>query len=117
MCLGDIAKDYDDLCQAVVSFASEDPSHATAELQDVLRQKGFGAALAELLTPQVYLHAPFAQKSVTREVALEGWKDVWHSIVAKHHLAAETSRTAAMVRDRLDQSSWEGFKSLKNQNL
>ena len=117
MCLGDVAKDYDDLCQAIVSLASEDPLLHATRLQDALRQKGFGALLADLLNNQVYLHAPFAQESVAREVALEGWKDVWHRIVAKHHLAAETSRTAAMVRDRLDQSSWEGFKSLKNQNL
>jgi DNA primase len=115
--LGDVAKEYDDLCQAIVSFVSENPSLHEAGLEDALRKGGFGSLLTDLLAPQVYLHAPFAQKSVAKEVALEGWKDVWQRVVANHHLAAEISKTAAVARDRLDQSSWEGLKSLKNQNL
>ena len=94
MLLGDEAEKYDGLRQAILSLIAENPSLLAAELQDLLRKKGFDSLLSELLTPQIYSFAPFAKETSTREEALAGWKEVWHRTVAKHYLAAETFRTA-----------------------
>lgn len=106
---------YDELRQAILSIMAENPALLAAELQDLLRQKGFSSLLAELLTPQIYSHAPFAKETVAREEAWAGWKEVWHRTVARHDLAAETCRTATAVRDQFDKETWERFKFLKNQ--
>jgi hypothetical protein len=84
-------------------------------VENLLTQREFASLLAELLTPQVYTFAPFAKETATKEEALVGWKEVWYRTVAKHHLAAETLRTAAAVRDQFDEQAWERFKFLKNQ--
>ena len=115
MLLGDEAEKYDGLRQAILSLIAENPSLLAAELQDLLRKKGFDSLLSELLTPQIYSFAPFAKETSTREEALAGWKEVWHRTVAKHYLAAETFRTATAVRDQFDEETWERFKFLKNQ--
>ncbi len=115
MLLSDNAGSYDELRQAILSIMAENPALLAAELQDLLKQKGFSSLLGELLTPQIYSHAPFAKETVAREEALAGWKEVWHRTVAKHYLAAETCRTAAAVRDQFNEETWERFKFLKNQ--
>ncbi len=115
MLLGESSGEYDDLRQAILSIAAEAPALSAVELKDLLAQKGFSPLLAELLTPQIYTLAPFAKETATKEEALAGWKEVWYRTVAKHHLAAETLRTAAAVRDQFDEQAWERFKFLKNQ--
>lgn len=115
MLLSDNAGSYDELRQAILSIMAENPALLAAELQDLLKQKGFSSLLGELLTPQIYSHAPFAKETVAREEALAGWKEVWHRTVAKHYLAAETCRTAAAVRDQFNEETWERFKFLKSQ--
>jgi len=115
MLLGESSGEYDDLRQAILSIAAEAPALSAVELKDLLAQKGFSLLLAELLMPQIYTLAPFAKETATKEEALAGWKEVWYRTVAKHHLAAETLRTAAAVRDQFDEQAWERFKFLKNQ--
>jgi DNA primase len=115
MLLGDEAGKYDGLRQAILSLIAENPSLLAAELQDILKEKGFASLLSELLIPQIYSFAPFAKETSTREEALAGWKEVWHRTVAKHYLAAETVRTAIAVQDQFDEETWERFKFLKNQ--
>jgi DNA primase len=115
MLLGESSGEYDELRQAILSIVAETPGLSTAELKDLLGQRGFSPLLAELLTPQVYAFAPFVKETSTKEEALAGWKEVWYRTVAKHHLAAETFRTAAAVRDQFDEQTWERFKFLKNQ--
>lgn len=115
MLLGESSGEYDELRQAILSIAAEAPALSAAELKDLLGQRGFAPLLAELLTPQVYSFAPFVKETSAKEEALAGWKEVWYRTVAKHHLAAETFRTAAAVRDQFDEQTWERFKFLKNQ--
>lgn len=115
MLLGESSGEYDELRQAILSIVSEAPALSAAELKDLLGQRGFAPLLAELLTPQVYSFAPFVKETSAKEEALAGWKEVWYRTVAKHHLAAETFRTAAAVRDQFDEQTWERFKFLKNQ--
>ncbi len=115
MLLGESSGDYDELRQAILSIAAEAPVISAEELKDLLTQRGFASLLAELLTPQIYSHAPFAKETVSKAEALAGWKEVWHTTIARHHLAAETFRTAAAVRDQFDEQTWERFKFLKNQ--
>lgn len=115
MLLGESSGEYDELRQAILSIVAEAPALSAAELKDLLGQRGFAPLLAELLTPQVYSFAPFVKETSAKEEALAGWKEVWYRTVAKHHLAAETFRTAAAVRDQFDEQTWERFKFLKNQ--
>lgn len=115
MLLGESSGEYDELRQAILSIVAEAPALSAAELKDLLGQRGFAPLLAELLTPQVYAFAPFVKETSAKEEALAGWKEVWYRTVAKHHLAAETFRTAAAVRDQFDEQTWERFKFLKNQ--
>ena len=113
--LSESSSDYDELRQAILSIIAETPALSVRELKDLLSQRGFGPLLAGLLTPQIYSFAPFAKETATKEEALAGWKEVWYRTVAKHHLATETFRTAAVVRDQFDEQAWERFKFLKNQ--
>ncbi|MBX9804654.1 MAG: DNA primase [Alphaproteobacteria bacterium] len=113
--LADDAVSFDEMRQAILSIVADNPTIHATELQELLKQQGFAALLAEVLTPQVYSFAPFAKVSSTYEEALAGWKEVWYRTVAKHYLAAETHRTAAAVRDQFDEETWERFKFLKNQ--
>ena len=115
MLLGESSGDYDELRQAILSIVAEVPALSAEKLKDLLNQRGFASLLAELLTPQIYSHAPFAKETAAKEEALAGWKEVWHTTIARHHLAAETFRTAAAVRDQFDEQTWERFKFLKNQ--
>lgn len=115
MLLSDEAGKFDELRQAILSIVAENPTLLAEELQDQLRNQGFGSLLTEVLSPQIYVVAPFAKETTTREEALAGWKEVWQRTVAKHYLAAETVRTASAVRDQLDEETWERFKFLKNQ--
>jgi DNA primase len=113
--LSDDTDSYNELRQAILSIMAESATFTAKELQDLLKQKGFSLLLAEILTPQIYSHAPFAKETVVREEALAGWKEVWYRTVAKHCLVAETSRTAAAVQDEFKEETWERFKFLKNQ--
>ena len=115
MLLGESSGEYDELRQAILSIVAEAPALSAVELKDLLKQRGFSSLLAGLLTPQIYAFAPFVKETATKEEALAGWKEVWYRTVAKHHLAAETFRTAAAVRDQFDEQTWERFKFLKNQ--
>jgi DNA primase len=115
MLLGESSREYDELRQAILSIVAEAPALSAAELKDLLNQRGFASLLAELLTSQIYSFAPFVKETSTKEEALAGWKEVWYRTVAEHHLAAETFRTAAAVRDQFDEQTWERFKFLKNQ--
>jgi DNA primase len=115
MLLGESSGEYDELRQAILSIVAEAPALSAVELKDLLGQRGFAPLLTELLTSQVYSFAPFVKETATKEEALAGWKEVWYRTVAKHHLAAETFRTAAAARDQFDEQTWEKFKFLKNQ--
>jgi DNA primase len=106
---------YDELRQAILSIVAENPPLLAEDLQEQLRNQGFASVLAEVLTPQIYVVAPFAKETTAREEALAGWKEIWQGTIAKNNLTAEASRTAHAVRDQLDEETWERFKFLKNQ--
>jgi len=117
MLITDATGRYDELRQAVLSIMAEATIFSAGELQDLLRQKGFAALLAEILTPQIYIHAPFARQTSTQEEALAGWKEVWQRTVARRYLVAETGRAAETVRKELTQESWENFRDSKKQEI
>lgn len=106
---------YEEVRQAILTAMAENPDLSARELQEGLRQKGFTSLLAEILSPSVYTHAPFAKETTDREEALAGWKEVWHRTVAKENLASEMLRTATAVREQFTKETWGNFQLAHNQ--
>jgi len=113
----DSLNEYEELRQVLLSIVAEKPTILALELRTILQQKGFAPILEELLTTQLYFHAPFAKETSTHEEALAGLKEVWSSTIDKSRLDEEESMVATAVARSFDGSDWEKLKYLKNQRF
>ena len=116
---GEEMREYGELYQEILSIIAQNPSLQAPGLQALLKEKGFAAVVEEILTAQVYFHAPFAKADAGVEEAFKGLKEVWERTVVKSQLTLEASQTATAVRDHLGTpasgaQSWERYKTLKN---
>jgi DNA primase len=97
----------------LVSIASEKPDIEASALVTILKSKGFGDILLNLLAPGLYFHARFAQQSESEDVARQGWQDLWHQMVGKQQLTNEIEELVTRLGTHFDERTWLRLKELK----
>ena len=106
------AASLDNLRQEVLNTLAGDSGLDSRALQSHLKQCGYNDALTALLSPEVFIHARFAQPEGDAQAALRGWEETY----AMHHakdLQTEILQAQRRLATERTQEAFEQLRALK----
>lgn len=105
----------DSLRNFLLDFCAEDHHTYNNDILSVVRDKGFGNFLDQVMTQDLYLKARFAHTNSDLVQARSGWLEVWHFLERNSQLKDTADQVSLELKSDLNQRSWQSLQSVKRQ--
>jgi DNA primase len=108
---------YEILKQKIILAFEIEKNLDRKELHSYLCKRGESETLADILRPEVFLHAAVAREEASLEEALKGWFEVWGRYQGQKFLLADVKEAQDTLQHTMTAESWRRLRILKEMTL
>lgn len=109
--------EIDNLRHDIIQWAEENNTLDKDELKAHLYAQGYRELFELLVRPDLYIHGRFASPESTDQEALDGWKDIYKTMVYDRQAKQDISQVEMTLATSMSESTWQRLKELKKVSL